>query len=107
MIGDAAHRSCAASSRPLGLLATLAAMALAGTGASAQSSETGPSQPVQLSPVVVTVTRGVEQRAFDAPASVDVIDKSVLRRVSIWPLRPGSRSCGGRFLRFTAIHRAG
>jgi iron complex outermembrane receptor protein len=32
-----------------------------------------------LSPVVVTVTRGVEQSALDAPASVDVIDGSTLR----------------------------
>ena len=32
-----------------------------------------------LSPVTVTVTRGVEQRAFDTPASVDVIDTSTIR----------------------------
>lgn len=32
-----------------------------------------------LSPVVVTVTHGVEQSAFDAPASVDVIDASTIR----------------------------
>ena len=32
-----------------------------------------------LSPVTVTVTRGVEQRAFDTPASVDVIDASTIR----------------------------
>ncbi|MEP6790495.1 MAG: TonB-dependent receptor [Ramlibacter sp.] len=33
-----------------------------------------------LSPVVVTVTRGVEQSGFDAPASVDVIDSSTLQK---------------------------
>jgi iron complex outermembrane receptor protein len=33
-----------------------------------------------LSPVVVSVTRGVEQSAFDAPASVDVIDGATLRK---------------------------
>ena len=32
-----------------------------------------------LSPVVISVTRGVEQRAFDTPASVDVIDASAIR----------------------------
>ena len=32
-----------------------------------------------LSPVVISVTRGVEQRAFDTPASVDVIDGSTIR----------------------------
>lgn len=32
-----------------------------------------------LSPVVVTVTRGVEQSAFDTPASVDVIDASTIQ----------------------------
>ena len=32
-----------------------------------------------LSPVVISVTRGVEQRAFDTPASVDVIDASTIR----------------------------
>ena len=38
-------------------------------------------QPVvrSLSPVVISVTRGVEQRAFDTPASVDVIDASAIR----------------------------
>lgn len=33
-----------------------------------------------LAPVTVTVQRGVEQSAFDTPASVDVIDGSVLRQ---------------------------
>lgn len=33
----------------------------------------------RLSPVTVTVTRGIEQRAFDTPASVDVIDAATLR----------------------------
>lgn len=39
------------------------------------------SEPVErsLSPVVVTVTRGVEQRSFDTPASVDVIDAATIR----------------------------
>ena len=32
-----------------------------------------------LSPVVISVTRGVEQRAFDTPASVDVIDAQAIR----------------------------
>jgi iron complex outermembrane receptor protein len=32
-----------------------------------------------LSPVVISVTRGVEQRAFDTPASVDVIDAATIR----------------------------
>ena len=32
-----------------------------------------------LSPVVISVTRGVEQRAFDTPASVDVIDAAAIR----------------------------
>jgi iron complex outermembrane receptor protein len=32
-----------------------------------------------LRPITVTVTRGVEQSAFDAPASIDVIDGSTVR----------------------------
>jgi len=32
-----------------------------------------------LSPVVISVTRGVEQRAFDTPASIDVIDADAIR----------------------------
>jgi iron complex outermembrane receptor protein len=32
-----------------------------------------------LNPVVISVTRGVEQRAFDTPASVDVIDAATIR----------------------------
>ncbi|HSV47092.1 MAG TPA: TonB-dependent receptor [Ramlibacter sp.] len=37
-----------------------------------------PGEPT-LRPVTVTVTRGVEQRAFDTPASVDVVDGATLR----------------------------
>ena len=33
-----------------------------------------------LNPVTVTVTRGVEQSAFDAPASVDIIDAATLQK---------------------------
>lgn len=40
----------------------------------------GLAPPAQLSPVVVSVTRGVEQRAFDTPASIDVIDGATLRQ---------------------------
>jgi iron complex outermembrane receptor protein len=32
-----------------------------------------------LDPVVISVTRGVEQRAFDTPASVDVVDAAAIR----------------------------
>ncbi len=49
----------------------------AATSAFAQTAD----QPVarSLSPVVISVSRGVEQRAFDTPASVDVIDASAIR----------------------------
>ena len=52
-----------------GLLACLAAPVLA---------QTGPGEP-SLRPITVTVTRGVAQSAFDAPASVDIIDGAVIR----------------------------
>jgi iron complex outermembrane receptor protein len=64
------------------LVPALAGAALACGNALAQGSQAarGQDQPAVLSPVVVSVTRGVEQRAFDAPASVDVIDSAALRQ---------------------------
>ena len=58
------------------LVPALAGAALACGDALAQGSQAveGQDQPAVLSPVVVSVTRGVQQRAFDTPASVDVID---------------------------------
>jgi iron complex outermembrane receptor protein len=56
--------------RLLGLAALLPAAAAA---------QTEPQVVPSLDPVVISVTRGVEQRAFDTPASVDVIDASVIR----------------------------
>ena len=44
-----------------------------------QPTQAPPPAEARLSPVTVTVTRGVEQRSFDTPASVDVIDASALR----------------------------
>jgi iron complex outermembrane receptor protein len=45
----------------------------------AQDAATGAPIVRSLSPVVISVTRGVEQRAFDTPASVDVIDAATIR----------------------------
>jgi iron complex outermembrane receptor protein len=55
-----------------------AAAALAAAGAFAQAAGTATPER-QLAPVTVTVNRGVEQAAFDTPASVDVIDGATLR----------------------------
>lgn len=59
-----------------------ALMALAALGATARAGAQAPPEPPivrTLSPVVISVTRGVEQRAFDTPASVDVIDAATIR----------------------------
>ena len=47
--------------------------------AHAQDTAAEPPLVRSLSPVVISVTRGVEQRAFDTPASVDVIDAATIR----------------------------
>jgi iron complex outermembrane receptor protein len=52
----------------------LALLAVAGTAAAQPAATEG-----TLAPVTVTVHRGLEQSAFDTPASVDVIDGAVLR----------------------------
>ena len=64
------------SASPKLALAPLVAACLVAPAA-AQSSD----QPVvrSLQPVVISVTRGVEQRAFDTAASIDVIDGSTIR----------------------------
>ena len=54
-----------------------AAWALA-TAAQA-TAQPAPAAPASLPPVVVTATPGIAQRAFDTPASVDVIDGATLR----------------------------
>jgi iron complex outermembrane receptor protein len=54
-----------------GLVALFPVAAMAQAGA--------PASEGTLSPVVISVTRGVEQRAFDTPASVDVIDAGTIR----------------------------
>jgi len=51
---------------------------LCGT-AQAQDAATDPRVASTLRPVVISVTRGVEQRAFDTPASVDVVDAATIR----------------------------
>ncbi len=61
--------------RPL----VLTALALLGAAAHAQDAATEPPIVRSLSPVVISVARGVEQRAFDTPASVDVIDAATIR----------------------------
>lgn len=53
---------------------TAAALALAASAAQAQGTAG------TLAPVTVTVQRGVEQAAFDTPASVDVIEGEALRQ---------------------------
>lgn len=45
----------------------------------AVKAQTEPPVVRSLSPVVISVTRGVEQRAFDTPASVDVVDAAAIR----------------------------
>lgn len=55
---------------------------------SAQSSATGPlggsaADAATLRPVTITVNRGVSQSAFDAPASVDIIDATTLREAQL------------------------
>ena len=62
--------------RPL----TATSLALLCASAQAQSQDAA-AQPLvrSLSPVVISVTRGVEQRALDTPASVDVIDADTIR----------------------------
>ncbi|MEI7785095.1 MAG: TonB-dependent receptor [Betaproteobacteria bacterium] len=71
-----------ALSRGAWLVPALAGAALAWGDAVAQGSQAaaGQDQPAVLSPVVVSVTRGVEQKAFDTPASVDVIDGAAMRQ---------------------------
>ena len=56
-------------------------LALLCAAAHGQAQDVASEPPVvrSLSPVVISVTRGVEQRAFDTPASVDVIDASTIR----------------------------
>lgn len=58
------------------LLASLAAVGVPAQGASQPLADPAERS---LRPVTVTVTRGVEQPAFDTPASVDVIDEATLR----------------------------
>ena len=67
----------AVASRSVGLLVALGCVDVMAQGIGPDG---GPAQPAVLSPVVVSVTRGVEQRAFDTPASVDVIDGTTLRQ---------------------------
>lgn len=58
----------------------LAWLAMLGLPAQAWSQAAAPEPAVRtLRPVVVTVTRGVEQSAFDSPASVDVIDATTIQ----------------------------
>lgn len=63
-------RSCEAPAF-LGLAVLLPLSAAAQTGV--------PVREGILDPVVISVTRGVEQRAFDTPASVDAIDAATIR----------------------------
>jgi iron complex outermembrane receptor protein len=56
----------------------LSALVVAGLPLAATAQATAPGEPT-LRPVTVTVIRGVEQAAFDTPASVDVIDGATLR----------------------------
>jgi iron complex outermembrane receptor protein len=59
----------------------LSATSLALLCAAAHGQDTAGEPPLvrSLSPVVISVTRGVEQRAFDTPASVDVVDAAAIR----------------------------
>ena len=62
----------------------LALLLFAGHATAQQASAGAPSAAdARLNPVTVSVTRGVEQRAFDTPASVDVIDSSTLREAQL------------------------
>ena len=54
-------------------------LALLWAAAQAQDAAIDPRVASTLSPVVISVTRGVEQRAFDTPASVDVVDADTIR----------------------------
>ncbi|MFC5499090.1 TonB-dependent receptor family protein [Caenimonas terrae] len=65
--------------RRCGAPALLAAAMLPPGAAIAQPQPQPPVREGLLSPVVISVTRGVEQRAFDTPASVDVVDAAVIR----------------------------
>jgi iron complex outermembrane receptor protein len=58
----------------LGLSAVLPASVLA---------QAAPVLAQSLSPVVISVTRGVEQRAFDTPASVDVVDAATIHNAQL------------------------
>ncbi len=76
---DTLDRRCRArSGRGVGVALTRLAGSLAALAAANAWAQTAPGEPT-LKPITVTVTRGVEQSAFDAPASVDVIDGATLR----------------------------
>jgi iron complex outermembrane receptor protein len=70
-------RPHAATCAMLGLSALLPASVFA------QLQATVPVLEGSLSPVVISVTRGVEQRAFDTPASVDVVDAATIHNAQL------------------------